>query len=105
MKAKLLNLAWNGSPPPNDIAASECIPFIMVRAIYHGFRNGTISRSEGELMKGYVLRYYDLSDSERSSVLQYVIANLSEQGDTRSIVDMETLRKELEGIRGQSITA
>lgn len=94
MREDLSKLAWNELPPPVDLAEEDRIPYLMLRATYHAYRAGTISREEGDHIKGYLMRYAALSPSEQGSLLQYAFAHLTERagsGDAAALADSKEL--------------
>ena len=104
MRKDLSKLAWNELPPPDDLTEDERIQYLMLRAVYHAYRAGAISREEGDHIKGYLMRYAALSPSEQSSLLQYAFAHLTERagnGDASALADSKELARAYTALTGK----
>lgn len=94
MTREQIAAAWREQEIPAALPQAEHLPWRMLRAVYHGYRDGTIPREEAEMIKGNLLRYDALGAPEQITLLQYVFDNLRDraaQGDAAAIADSKAV--------------
>lgn len=104
MNKHLALSAWRGNDPLGDLPDADRLPYLMLRAVYHAYRAGTISREEGDHIKGYLMRYAALSPSEQASLLQYAFTHLTERagnGDAAALADSKELARTYNALIGK----
>ena len=61
--------AYQGKPPPDDLSTDERVKYLLLRQVYDDFRHGTIDKQTGEMLKGFILLYPDLSVPNKAGLL------------------------------------